>query len=894
LTAKLFVIDGYSYLYQAYHAIRNMTGPRGESTNAIYGFINMVLRIRDKETPDYIAVAFDLKEPSFRHKAFKEYKATRKPMPEDLRQQIPVVREIVNAYRIPVFSKAGFEADDVIATIAEKVRDQDVEVFIISRDKDMKQVLRPRVHLYNTKDGKTYGLADFREEYGFEPEQLPDYLALMGDSSDNIPGVPGIGKKTALTLMKRFDTLDKLYSELDQVEKKSVRTRLEQNRENAEFSKMLATVRRDVPVDFHLDRCRVGEPDAETLIRVFQKHGFKKFLSLLLESSHNAREWKRRPHKYHLVNTPNALSDLAGKLAEQEIISFDTETTSEDPHAAELVGVSFSWKETQAYYVPVKGPEGAQVLPKADVLELLRPVLESEKILKTGHNLKYDVIVLAYEGIQVRGTDFDTMIAAYLINPAGRGYSLDSLSLEFLGHRNIPLEDLIGKGRGQTTIDTVELGRVSDYACEDADMTLRLRNVLLGRLADMELEELLREVEMPLVPVLVELEMNGVTIDVGFLKEFSARLGSQLEEIKAKIYEMAGDEFNINSPKQLGEVLFGRLELPVIRKTPTGHPATGHDILEELASEHELPALIVDYRSLAKLKNTYVDALPRMVSPQTGRIHTSFNQTATTTGRLSSSSPNLQNIPVRGELGRQIRKAFIPRKSGRKMLTADYSQIELRLLAHYSRDEKLVAVFANDGDIHATVAAEIFGARLPEVTPEQRGIAKTVNFATLYGQGPHSLSRKLRIPFNQAKEFIDSYFEKYPGLRAFIDKTVEDAQKTGYVTTVFNRRRYIPGIASENSQLRSQARRLAVNTILQGSAADMIKVAMVRIAQKVREEKKDALMLLQIHDELVFDTAADEVPGLTELVREEMACAIPLSVPVKINVGVGDNWLEAK
>ncbi len=891
MATRLFVIDGYSYLYQAYHAIRSMTGPKGEPTNAIFGFVGMLLRLMEKENPDYIAIALDLKEPSFRHKTFADYKATRKPMPEDLVSQIPVVNDIVEAYRIPVFSKAGFEADDVIATIASKVNGGGVDVFIISRDKDLKQLLKPNIKVYDTKDGKTYGPEDFQEEFGFGPELLPDYLALAGDSSDNIPGVQGVGKKTASSLVSQIGPLEEIYNKLDKVEKKSVKSRLENNREIAELSKKLATVRRDVPIDFRLEDCKVGEPDVETLVKTFQEHGFRKFLSQLLDG---AAERKEKPARYYLTDTEKAFDSFMQKLSKQKMISFDTETTSEDPHAAELVGLSFSWREGEAYYIPVKGPEGSKVLDKSRVLEELRPVLTSDEIRKVGHNLKYDVTVLAYEGAEVRGIDFDTMIAAYLLNPSGRGYSLDNLTLEFLGRKNIPIEKVIGKGRGQLTMDAVLPENVSDYACEDADITLRLLNALQPRLEKMELEGLLREVEMPLVPVLSEVERNGVTIDSDFLEDFSGKLGEQLERIQKDIYELAGGEFNIDSPKQLGEVLFERLDLPVKRKTPTGRPATGHEILEELASEHDLPALIVEYRSIAKLKSTYVDALPRMVSPRTGRIHTSFNQTATTTGRLSSSNPNLQNIPVREELGRRIRRAFVPREPGRKILTADYSQIELRLLAHFCKDAKLVEAFNNNEDIHASVAAEIFGTPLADVTPKQRAAAKTVNFATVYGQGPQNLSRQLGIAFGEAKHFIDSYFEKYPGIQDFVNATMEDAEEKGYVTTVFNRRRYIPGINSDDGQVRSQAKRYAINTVLQGSAADMIKLAMVRIAGKLRNEDMDALMILQIHDELVFDTAAGEVPPLTVLVREEMAGAIPLSVPVTVNIGVGDNWLEAK
>ncbi len=888
MAKKLFVVDGYSYLYQAYHAIRNMTGPKGEPTNAIFGFISMILRIKEKENPDYVAITFDLKAPSFRHKVFKDYKATRKPMPEDLAVQVPVVMDIVEAYGIPVFSLEGFEADDVIATIVEKVKGEDVEVHVITRDKDLKQVLRPGVYIYDTKDGKTYGHEEFRAEFGMEPKALADYLALTGDSSDNIPGVPGVGKKTAGELLAKYSSIDGIYSNLEEV-KKSVRNKLEQNRESAEFSKSLATVRRDVPIEFDLKKCEAAEPDTKRLVGIFQKHGFRKFLSKLLEHSPITEV-----HTYQLVDTPKKFEKFVKALSQQGEVSFDTETTSENPHAAELVGLSFSWKQSEAYYLPVKGPLGARVLSKDKVIEAIRPVLESDKVRKVGHNLKYDITVLAYEGVKVRGVHFDTMIAAYLVNPAGSGYSLDNLSLEYLGHKNIPIKDLIGKGRNQTTMDTVDIPRVSEYACEDADMTLRLRKALEPQLKKLELEELLREVEMPLVDVLASLELNGVTIDVKFLEEFSKKLERQLEEARKSIYEMAGGEFNIDSPRQLSEVLFERLNLPVLRKTPTGRPATGHEILEELAVLHELPALVVDYRSLAKLKNTYVDALPRMVSPRTGRVHTSFNQTVTTTGRLSSSGPNLQNIPVREEQGKKIREAFVPRAPGRKILTADYSQVELRLLAHFSQDEKMLEAFANDEDIHASVAAEIYGVPIKKVTPRHRATAKTVNFATVYGQGPHSLSRQLKIAHEEAKHFIDSYFEKYPGLCEFVERIVEDASKKGYVTTVFNRRRYIPGINSSDSRLHSQGKRLAVNTVLQGSAADMIKVAMVRIAARLKEHEPDVLMILQIHDELVFDTPADRADALGELVREEMAGAIPLSVPVKVNVGLGDNWLEAK
>ena len=888
MAKKLFVIDGYSYLYQAFHAIRNMTGPKGEPTNAIFGFINMMLRIMEKEAPDYIAITFDRKEPSFRHKTYEKYKATRKPMPDELRQQVPVVQEIAEAYQIPVFSSAGFEADDIIGTIVENVKDIDVDTYLITRDKDLKQLIGPKVRIYDTKDGSLYGIEEFKEDFGFEPDTLPDYLALMGDSSDNIPGVAGIGKKTASQLVQKFKTIEEIYEQLDNVEKKSVRTKLENNWENAKLSKELAIIRRDAPIDFSMEKVEISEPDTMRLVNIFQEHGFRRFLSNIIDKK------KDKNASYVLVNTTEELNKLASELRMQERISIDTETTSENPHEAELAGISFSWKENEAFYVPVKAPEGVDILDKSEVLGALREVLESPDILKTGHNIKYDIIVLSYEGVEVRGVDFDTMIGAYLLNPTGRGYSLDNLSLEFLGRKNIPIEELIGKGRNQTTIDKIDIERVSEYACEDADVTLRLRVALEPRLVKMELDKLLGEVEAPLIPVLVEMEKNGVTVDTDFLAKFSTELDEKINEIKSKIFDLSESEFNLDSPKQLSELLFGRLGLPSKKKTSTGMPSTSHEVLEELAAEHKIPALIVEYRSLAKLKNTYVDALPRMVSKKTGRIHTSFNQTATATGRLSSSEPNLQNIPIREEMGRRIRRAFVPRDSSRKILTADYSQIELRLLAHYSKDIKLVAAFENDEDIHASVAAEVFGTDIKQVTSKQRSVAKTVNFATIYGQGPLNLSRQLRMPFNEAKSFIESYHAKYPGLREFMDSAVGDAQRNGYVTTIFNRRRYIPGIDSSSSQVQSQARRFAMNTILQGSAADMIKMAMIRIHSRLKDKEMDALMLLQIHDELVFDVESGSSERLAELVMKEMIGAIPLSVPIKVNMGTGSNWLEAK
>jgi DNA polymerase-1 len=897
LSQRFFIIDGYSYLYQAFYAIKALTGPKGEPTNAIYGFISMILRLLDKEKPDYLAITFDLKEPSFRHKEFKEYKATRKPMPSELISQVGVVREIVDAYRIPTFTKAGYEADDVIGTLVHSLRKEPVSIFIITRDKDAKQLLRERVAIYDTKAGELYQADDFRKEFGFEPHQLPDYMALAGDSSDNIPGVKGVGEKTAKELVAKYGSLENLLKNLNSIEKESLREKLKENIESAELSKHLASLVTDVPLDFDISKCAMKEPDRDKLVTIFQEHGFAKFISSVLSapaSSEGVSAITEEAVKYSLVTERKQLEALAALLGRAKEVSVDTETTSEDQFTAELVGISFSVKEGEAFYVPVRAPVGETVIPREEVITHLAPILQSEKIRKIGQNLKYDSIILRRVGVNLSPIWFDTMVAAYLLDPEGKGYSLDNLALKYLGLKKTSIAELIGKGKNQISMDRVSAKRVCDYSCQDADYALRLYYILAPKLKETKLESLFRDVEMPLVSVLTDMEFAGVSIDTRILKDISREVGQKAAAIEKEIYKLVGHEFNIDSPKQLSAVLFEELELPRGKKTTTGQSATDHTVLDELARSHPLPAKVIEYRTLTKLKSTYLDAFPQMVSTFDGRVHTSFNQTGTATGRLSSSDPNLQNIPIKEDIGRQIRRAFITRSKDYKILTCDYSQIELRLLAHFSRDPELIAAFNRGEDIHSSVAAALYRVKIKDVTPTQRRHAKAVNFGIVYGLSPHGLSVGLGISHEEAKEYIDTYFQKYKGVTAFIEKVISRAREDGCVTTVLNRIRYIPGISSDDKQRRALAERLAVNTVLQGSAADMIKIAMIRIHRAFKERESKSALILQIHDELVFEIFEKDLKEEREIIVSAMENAIPLSVPVRVNLEIGDNWLEAK
>jgi len=886
---KFFLIDGHSLLYQAFYAIKNLTSPQGEPVNAVYGFTAMIRKLLREKTPDYIAVVFDSRGPTFRHLEFEDYKATRKPMPDDMTPQIPTIKEVLQALGIAVFAKQGFEADDIIGTLAKKAEEQGIETFIATRDKDVDQLLSPLIKKYNNKTGEVYDLKALKEEKRIEPRQVIDMMALAGDTSDNVPGVPGIGPKTALELIQKFGDLEGVLSNTDKISGKKRRESLKEFAEQAWKCLGLVKIDINVPLEVGFEECRLKKRDDERLKVLFRRLGFKKFLSEMYEEP--ALFPTREKARYNLVDTPELFRKFLAKLKKSKTFSFDIETTSPSPLQAEIVGISVSWKEGEAFYLPVMAPAGEQHLNLEEVLSRLSPVLGDEEISKYGQNIKYDILVLRNYGVEVKGIAFDTMVASYLIDPGKRRHNLDDLAKEYLRHKKIPLSDLIGEKK-TGSLAQVSAKRVAEYSGEDAEVVFRLVREMRPRLEKLELATLMSDVEMPLVEVLAEMEWNGVAIDSQILARMSEKMGQEMAELREKIYAEAGEEFNINSTQQLGQILFHKLHLPKLKRTKTTY-STEASVLERLAPLHTLPGLVLEYRQLSKLKSTYIDALPRMVSPKTGRIHASFNQTVTATGRLSSSDPNLQNIPIRTELGRKIRQAFVPGEDGACLLTADYSQIELRILAHLSQDETLLSAFRRGEDIHAFVASQIYGVGAGEVTAEMRRRAKAVNFGVIYGQSPFGLARALGISLDEAARFIDAYFERYPGVERFLENLLKDAMDAGFVTTMLKRRRFISGIKKIKGRNRNLAERTAINTVCQGSAADLIKRAMNNIHKRIKEEGRPSKMILQIHDELVFEMPEEGVEEERKMIEKEMAEALPLSVPVKVNIAVGKNWLEA-
>ncbi|NOZ24397.1 MAG: DNA polymerase I [Planctomycetes bacterium] len=896
MSEKLFLIDGHSHLFQAFFAIKGLTGPDGTPTNAVLGFTKMLQKLIREQTPDYLAVAFDVGKPTFRHEQYPDYKANRPPAPPEYDAQVPIVYELLRAFRIPIYTKEGYEADDLLGTIAKQVAAENdgVETVIVTSDKDADQLLDEQITVLNATKNRLKTVDTLRKEKGIAPEQLIDVMALAGDSSDNVPGVPKIGPKTALELIHQFGSMEAVLANTDKIKQKKRRENLEQFADQARLSKRLVTIDTDVDLDFDLNECRLKEPDAEALKELYQRLGFNRLLSDLMEPETEAEETA-----YHTVDTEEAFDSFLAALKKQERFSVDIETTSLSPIDAEIVGLSFAWKEREAYYLPIRGPEGANLLDEKRTLAALKPLLEDEKAGKIGQNIKYDALVLRNADIHLKGIVFDTMVAAYLCGSGSRRYNLDDLALTHLGHRNIPITDLIGGGKDQKSMADIDVAKVSEYACEDADITLRLANVLEEELKGRELLNLFHGVEAPLISVLTEMEWNGVKVDVDFLKAMSADLDRQLQALEKDIYEEAGEEFNISSTKQLGEILYDKLglEVPEKRKTKKRtQRATDADTLQLLAAQNDekLPALVIEYRKLSKLKSTYVDALPAQVNARDGKIHASFNQTATATGRLSSSEPNLQNIPIKTELGRTIRRAFVPSGDGQVLLTADYSQIELRVLAHFCGDETLVKAFKNDLDIHRFVASQIFGVDQKDVTTEMRYRAKTINFSVIYGKTPFGLSKELGVPVHEAKQFIDSYFDRYRRVREFIEETLSAARTNGYVSTLLGRRRYFSALISSKPVERSAAERAAFNAVIQGTAADMIKVAMNDVYGHLQRKEMRTRMILQIHDELVFEVPKVELPEAHGIIEKDMRSAITLDVPVKVNIAVGDNWLEAE
>jgi DNA polymerase I len=882
----LYLVDGSSYIYRAYYALRNLSSHKGFPTNAVFGFTKMLLKVMKERRPDHLAVVFDAGRATFRHDLYPDYKANRVAMPDDLRVQIDPIKEMVRAFSIPVLELPGYEADDIIATIAKDCEETGMQAVVVTGDKDLMQIVTPDVTLLDTMKEKTTAIPDVVERFGVPPEGVIDVLGLAGDTSDNIPGVPGVGEKTAMKLLAQYGSLDELLERAAEVKGK-VGENLRAFADQARLSRQLATVDRAVPIEWSYDDFAASPPDNGRLAELFREYGFTALMQELTSAPTLTTE------NYRTVLTGDDLRSLTAELMNAEAVALEVETARPGDYSSEIIGIALCFREHEAWYVPAghRYLGAPEQLPAADLLEALRPFLESESIRKIGHNLKFAVQVLSRYGIELRGVWCDVMLASYLLNPARSGHTLDSLAVELLDHRMISYAEVTGKGRDQKGLDEVQVEDAAAYACENADGIFLLHRLLLPRVAELGMERLLFDVEMPLVPVLAGMETCGVRLDLDLLLEISESLNRQLVELEKTIFSLAGCEFNINSPKQLGEVLFERLRLPAGKKTKTGW-STDIDVLTKLAQDHEIPKALLQYRSLMKLKSTYTDSLPKLVDPESGCVHTSYNQAVTNTGRLSSSDPNLQNIPIRTEEGRKIRRAFIPRP-GWLMLSADYSQIELRVLAHLSGDRVFRDAFARDEDIHTRTASEIFDIFPQMVTPEMRRQAKTVNFGVIYGQTPFGLSQELGISTKLAKEFIDKYFERHSGARTFLDRCVKDAEEKGYVTTILGRRLTIPDIHSPNFQLRSFAHRNAVNYPIQGSAADIIKQAMVRIAERMKREEVKSRLLMQVHDELVFEVPEEERLRMEQLVIHEMEHAVDLAVPLRVELNFGRNWHEA-
>lgn len=897
---NIYVVDAHSLIFQVFHAIPEMHSPRGEQVNAVFGFVRDMLYLIEDKKPNALICAFDLPGKTFRDALYNAYKAERGEMPGDLVTQIPKIEQVLKALAIPVLTCEGFEADDVLATVARICDEQGANCFIVTGDKDCRQLITDRVAVFNIRKNQVFDAAALREEWGVAPDQVVDFQSLVGDKVDNVPGVPGIGAKTAQQLLETYGTLDNLLENAAEVPGAKGK-KLVECREQALLSRQLVRLDTQVPIAPDWDASRIGGMDHEAVVELFAEFGFRSFVDRVskLQPTAIAPASTAADSNYQVVDTPEKLSKLVAELTKQSQISVDTETTDVSPRRAEIVGYSFAFKPHEAYYLPVRGPAGDRVLDPTEALASLRPILENAAIGKIGQNLKYDAIVLRNVGVHLAGIAFDTMIASYLLDAGGRSHNLDDLAQKYLNHTTIKIDELIGKGKDQKRMDEVPVAAVGTYAAEDADIPLRMLPMLDERLADMALTELNETVEVPLIEVLAELEFNGIRIDPTRLAELSKRYGERLAVLEQEIEELAGHPLNIGSPKQLAQVLFQELGLPVVKKTKTGS-STDADVLEQLADLHPLPKKIVEYRQYSKLKSTYVDALPTMIHPETGRVHTSFNQVVAATGRLSSSDPNLQNIPIRTDEGREIRSAFISGEPGWKLLAADYSQIELRILAHYSGDESMSAAFERDEDIHTLVASQVFGVPLEEVTSAQRRSAKAVNFGVIYGQSPFGLAKGLGISQEEAAKFIDGYFATYRGVTEFMVSTLDECRRQGYVKTILGRRRAIQGVRpiDQLSLLTDRPsrkpltlpERTAVNSVIQGSAADMIKLAMLAIHRRLRAEKLPAKMLLQIHDELVFEVPADSTDALGQLVREEMQRALPIRVPLKVDVKVGDNW----
>lgn len=887
---KLYLIDGNSLLYRSYYGIQRLSTSKGFPTNAVFGFISMLKKLMEREKPHYLGIVFDAKGPTIRHKAFKDYKAHRKPMPEDLVVQIPVIKKILRAFNIPFFERENYEADDVLGSLAQRASSHNVLSIIVTNDKDLFQLVDKLTIVYNPVKEISLDEKKVKEHFGVSPSQVVDVLALWGDSSDNIPGVPGIGEKTSKALINQFGSLEKLLKNLDNIEKTRLQEKIKQNLEQLKLSQQLATIEKGLDVKFNLEDFSVSEPNYKELIPIFQE---LEFSSLLAEYMKKPKSTKKH---YRIIFEEKALRELIARIKRAKFVSLDTETDSAFPTQARLVGLSFSTKPNHASYLPLRHdyPNAPSQLPKEQALNLLKKVLADPKIKKIGQNIKYDYIVLKKEGIHVQGIDLDSMILSYLLEPNWGKHNLNRLALTYLQVKTISYNDIVGKGKNEVTIDAVDIDRVAPYACQDADLTLQLSSLLWPKVKEENLDSLYRKFELPLIEVLADMEMWGVKIDTQALKNLSSELEYELGHLREKIYDISGEEFNINSPQQLASILFDKLNLPASRRTKiTKSYSTSVNILQELAGDYPIAQYTLKYRKLAKLKSGYADSLPLLLNPATGRIHTSYNQTVAATGRLSSSDPNLQNIPVKGDLGRRFREAFIPAQ-GYLFLSADYSQVELRVLAHLSKDPALIETFLHDRDIHEETAERVFGNASILFKEEKRRRAKIINFSMIYGASAFSLAKELETSTSEAQDFIDLYYEKYPKVRQFLEKKVKDAQEKGFSETIFGRKRQVPELQHKDKMIQQAGRRIALNTPIQGSAADLMKKAMIDIWREMKRKDLKSKMILQVHDELVFEVPDAEKDEVEILVKERMENVFPLKAPLKVHLSWGVNWAEAK
>jgi DNA polymerase-1 len=950
----LYLIDVYSLVFQVFHAIPEMTSPHGLPTNAVFGFTRDILNILKQKHPTHILCATDPSGPGERERLYSAYKAQRTETPAELRPQFPMIAETIRAFGIPVLEVPGWEADDVIATVVEIARGRDMDVSIVTNDKDARQLLSPRVKIYHVRKDQYLTEAELLTDWGVRPDQVIDFQSLVGDSVDNVPGVPLVGPKKASALLQQFGTLENVLAHADEAPGARLRENLKTFADQARLSRELVTLRRDLPLTVDWDSARIGQWDVGRLQELFRQYGFRRFAeevrSLGQPDEAPARAPAGRKEKgppaaaanpgrelpfasdeaeppskaqrglpfaasgaaetplasaapaagkralhFTIVDTPEKLADLAARLAARKKFALDLETTMLDPVRAEIVGWAISWEPHTGFYIPVRAPESQRRLDPQGVVDVLRPILEHPEVEVSNQNIKYDMLVLRRAGIRLRGLGVDPMVASYLLEAGARSHSLDELARRYFGHEMIPITSLIGKGLFQKRMDEIDVPLVAEYAAEDAEVAWELAGLLGERLRGEGLWDLYWNLERPLIDVLVEMQHNGIRVDTGLLAAQSHDIAQRLTGIREQIFSLAGREFNIDSPKQLQQVLFHDLNLPVIKKTKTG-ASTDQEVLEQLAPLHALPSKLVEHRGLTKLKNTYLDALPVMVNPETGRIHTSFNQVVAATGRLSSSEPNLQNIPIRTEEGRRIRQAFLPSDPAWSLVCADYSQIELRMLAHFSGDPVLQEAFRQGGDIHTTVASEVYGVAPDAVDRDMRRVAKAVNFGVIYGQSPFGLAASLGISQAEAAEFIDSYFARYAGVDRYLDQLLRDCARTGHATTILGRRRVIEGIRTPppRNRQRNLPERTAINTVIQGSAADLIKQAMIHVYRRLERERHPARLLLQIHDELVLECPAGRIADLATLLCDEMEHALELSVPLKVDLSAGPNWLDCE